>query len=169
MLVPATTKNVYAADELPLKVNLPAALIVNTDCSYNEGRHWLAVHINSHEQAEYFDSFGIPPSNPNFILFMQRNSKMWSYNNVTLQSNFSNVCGKYCLMYLYFKTQNYSLLDFVNNFSADRISNDKIVETMYQNVFGDNSKNNEHLGKGLVCPSLLSTLQTSFSNNLASF
>lgn len=151
-----------------MKVNLPAALIINTDCSYNEGRHWLAVHINSHEQAEYFDSFGIPPSNPNFISFMQRNSKMWFYNNVTLQSNFSNVCGKYCLMYLYYKTQNYSLQDFVNNFSSDRISNDKIVETMYKNVFSNNLKNKGRLVKGLEGPSLLFTLQTSFSSSMDS-
>lgn len=138
ILLPAAHKNVYAADELPQKVNLPASLIINTDNSYNEGRHWLAIYIDSNEVAEYFDSFGIPPNNNNFIKFIRRNSRSWSFNDIGLQSYFSNVCGKYCLCYLYFKSQNYTLKDFIGKFSRNRDKNDEIVTAMHQKLFVDN-------------------------------
>jgi len=66
---------------------------------------------------------------------MQRNSKIWRYNNIDLQSYNSDVCGKYCLLYLYYKCQNYTLQDFVGNFTSDKIRNDGKVEAMYKKLF----------------------------------
>jgi len=93
------------------------------------------MYINSQEICEYFDSFGLPPSNPNFVSFMQRNSKIWHYNNVGLQSYYTDVCGKYCLTYLYYKCQNYSLQDFVGNFTSNKLHNDEKVTKMHEALF----------------------------------
>ena len=35
--------------------------ICNTDCSHNEGTHWVALSINDQGEGLYFDLYGLPP------------------------------------------------------------------------------------------------------------
>ena len=39
----AVFKDVLPLDKLPLKVNYPSAYVINTDPSYLQGEHWLAL------------------------------------------------------------------------------------------------------------------------------
>lgn len=129
-------ENVYAADQLPTgKVSLPSSIIINLDTSDQQGSHWVCIHIDAQEKAEYFDSYGFPPANPSFIKYMQKNSKMWTYNTRSQQSYFSSVCGHYCIVYLYIRSQHYTLHDFLGLFSIDRDNNDNIIKYLYSKKF----------------------------------
>lgn len=134
--------NVYAADCLPTsKVTLPCSVIINLDSSKQKGSHWVCIHIDVQEKAEYFDSYGFPPTNPEFVSFMLKNSKIWTYNTCGLQDYFSSVCGNYCIVYLYFKTRHYTMRDFLGLFSNDRLNNDSLIRYLYNKlIMGKDNK-----------------------------
>lgn len=138
----ASHENVYAADCLPMsKVPLPCSVIINLDNSKQKGSHWVCIHIDIQKKAEYFDSYGFPPTNREFISFMQKNSNVWTYNTQGLQDYFSTVCGNYCVVYLYFKTRHYTMKDFLGLFSSDRLNNDLLIKYLYSRIFvGKNNK-----------------------------
>jgi hypothetical protein len=65
----------FARDRIPkAKLKSHGALIVNTDPSIKEGEHWVAMMINEDGTGEYFDSYGLPPLQQDFITFMNKNS-----------------------------------------------------------------------------------------------
>ena len=45
--------------------------ICNTDCSHNEGTHWVALSINDQGEGLYFDSYGLPPVFKEFSTFFE--------------------------------------------------------------------------------------------------
>ena len=45
--------------------------ICNTDCSHNEGTHWVALSINDQGEGLYFDSYGLPPVFKEFSTFLK--------------------------------------------------------------------------------------------------
>lgn len=127
--------NVFAANRMPVFVQLPIYLISNLDPDYKPGSHWVAIYIDINGVGEYFDSYGRKPEGYH-KMFLKRNTKKWSYNHNQLQSYFSSVCGKYCLVYLYFKMKNVKMVDFVNKFfSVNTISNDFIICKMFSFIF----------------------------------
>ena len=127
-------EEVFAADTLPRYVNKkPSYYIINSDPISKPGRHWLALTIDWHGNAEYFDSYGFPPHTLEHRKFLDRHSKSSRHNHVELQAFDSVVCGQYCIMYLLHKAHGYSLPDFVNMyFTNDRHKNDKYVDEMFQ-------------------------------------
>ena len=71
--------------------------IVNLANSYKKGSHWIGIKfINS--KLFYFDSYGIP-----FVADIIRkkypNSKIIT-NIYRIQSNSSNECGKFCIIFI---------------------------------------------------------------------
>lgn len=127
---------VLGADQLPVNVlTVPCSFVINLDKSTQPGSHWVSIHIDVQRKAEYFDSYGFPPLNLEFVQFMRRNSKTWTYNAIGLQSIDSDVCGQYCAMYLYFRTRHYTLHDFISLFSKDRGNNDALVSYLYSKFF----------------------------------
>ncbi len=52
---------VCATDELAIFSNTSGMYIVNTDYSWNEGKHWVAFNFPSHGPCEFFDSLGREP------------------------------------------------------------------------------------------------------------
>ena len=132
----AVHENVYASDQIPsTRIPLPASVIVNLDKSSQPGSHWISIYIDVQEKAEYFDSYGFPPVRQEFITFMRKNSKIWTYNSTALQDYYSDVCGQYCAVYLYFKTRHYTLKDFLSLFSSDRSNNDSVIKYLYAKIF----------------------------------
>ena len=93
---------VFARDKIP---NLdgerrPFALVFNSDPADQPGRHWLAIYgAESTKSIEFFDSFGLPPSIYNLDSdFPIRSSSR------SIQPLGSNVCGHYCLLFLYYRS-----------------------------------------------------------------
>lgn len=120
---------VFACDTLPKMISKkPALLICNTDPISKPGEHWVAIYISSNNNAEYFDSFGLPPTNKYIKKFLERNCKKYIYNKQMIQSLFSSYCGHFCIMYGFYKGVSRSLNLFLKVFdSKNSKNNNKIV------------------------------------------
>lgn len=107
---------VFPFDLFPLETFLETSpsramcCIVNSDPSNKPGTHWIAFFMDKANQIrnnipilEFFDSYGLPPSAYSFKPISPTVCTVIS-NKYTLQSYSSNVCGHYCLMYLYLRT-----------------------------------------------------------------
>ena len=67
----------------------------------NKGSHWCALVIDDNKQAIYFDSYGLEP--PKEIKHLLKSSQ-YKIGNTTknIQSLMSNLCGFFCLGFIYF-------------------------------------------------------------------
>lgn len=91
---------VYARDTLPTGKKRNAMLVMNTDTSNLPGQHWVAVIIRR-KVGYCFDSLGFPPSST-LSKWMNRQCDKWSSNtNRRVQPMYSELCGYYCLYFLY--------------------------------------------------------------------
>lgn len=100
---------VYPRDLLPTSSTLrycrPLTLIINTDTSNLDGRHWVAVYIDRSGYGEYFDSLAQPI--PDHIsLWLSRNSSQWKYVlrpfiDSPIQSITSQTCGAFAYFYVH--------------------------------------------------------------------
>lgn len=125
---------VYPIDRLPLKQDLEynesgeCFLVVNLDPSYKSGSHWIALYINASTRCnEYFDSYGEEPNSEisSYLRSFLRNKKQ-------LQSAFSTTCGQWCMLYIWYRCNGYTLEMFVKKFhemmNADVNVNDIVNE-----------------------------------------
>jgi len=72
--------------------------VFNTDCSSKPGTHWLACYYDHPSNTlEFFDSYAQTPSFYNLIIPRNLITRL---NEIPLQSEFSTVCGQYCIYYL---------------------------------------------------------------------
>ena len=85
---------------------------------------------------EFFDSYGLPPSNYSrtFTSFLNNNSS-WIFNTVTLQSVNSKVCGNYCLYFALFRSRQVNMSTIVNRFSSNKSRNDFLVKQFIEEHF----------------------------------
>jgi hypothetical protein len=51
-------KGVYARNRLPRRLNVPSALIGNTNPDDQPGTHWVALYIDANSRGEYYDPTG---------------------------------------------------------------------------------------------------------------
>lgn len=139
---------VYAADQIPLSIRY-GGFIANTDANFKPGRHWCAFYFNGSGQSEFFDSYGKPPLyyNNSFLSCLRKNSVVQTYNSETLQNNYSNVCGQYCLYFLMHRTRGQQLKDIVqtlkNTSHRDQYVYDYISRTFPYCVTNDNRRYNQ--------------------------
>lgn len=110
---------VYPINRLPIII-LPkkCGIIINLDEHYKEGSHWVAVKFEPQRPAFYFDSFGRRPPNA-IIAFMEKNAKSWIACNRIYQSEYSSLCGYYCILFLLCKQDRFFNMmrscDFIHN------------------------------------------------------
>ena len=122
---------VFACDQLPLNATLsrPLALVVNTDPSHQSGTHWLAVYIDTHNQASFFDSFGNPPDRfaKSIGKFLEANCNDVQYITRQVQSSCSAVCGQHCVFFLLHmdKSEDYDALS--TKYKVNTHTNDRMV------------------------------------------
>ena len=134
----AIFQGVYPSDKLPTRVSsFPALFIANVDTSEKPGSHWVAFYFTKERKGEFFDSYGLPPSNytGTFSSFLNNNSNGWSFNSVTLQSINSKVCGHYCLYYALFRCRNIGMSTIVHRFSKNKQRNDFLVKRFIEKHF----------------------------------
>jgi hypothetical protein len=86
-------------DKSPQEVqSYPYAYVLNTDYSVGPGIHWVALFVLSEDQAEYFDSFGMPP-NDCIKKFLEK-FQIIKRSTIRLQAYSSSVCGQYCIYFM---------------------------------------------------------------------
>jgi len=114
--------------------------IANTDPSTKPGTHWVAFYrdLQNDSPLEFFDSYGQSPLSYGFF---SGNSKFpkdlpLSFNNTILQSLTSNVCGQYCLLFLYLrmKSECPSPLHFIINKMVKLAPNSQLRDKCVANL-----------------------------------
>ena len=134
----AVFQGVYPSDKLPTSVSsFPALFIANVDTTDKPGSHWVAFYFTKDQKGEFFDSYGLPPSNytGTFSLFLNNYSNGWKFNSKTLQSIDLKVCGHYCLYYALFRCRNICMSTIVNRFSSNKRRNDFLVKRFIEKHF----------------------------------
>ena len=120
---------VFARDELPdfTREIRPWCLIFNTDPKNQPGTKWLALYAPSAGRIELFDLFGFSFSMYSLDFLDPLHS---SYS---LQPSTTSVCGHYCIVYIYYRSHNYSLDDIVDLFT-DISNRDEWVKQYIYNM-----------------------------------
>ena len=146
----AVFQGVYPSDELPATVaSFPALFIANVDTREKPGSHWVALYFTRERDGEFFDSYGLPPSNyiGTFSSLLNNNSNGWRFNSVTLQSINSKVCGHYCSYYALFRCRNIGMSTIVHRFSKNKRRNVFLVKRFIEKTFSTRSQNISYLWK----------------------
>ena len=76
---PRTTsvfRGVYSRNRLPRILNVPTALVGNTDPDNLEGEHWIAIYIDANSKGEYYDPTGSPPFQDAYVNFKYQKKKL---------------------------------------------------------------------------------------------
>ena len=87
----------FPCDRIPFTDRYPYFVVANTDSSFQSGTHWIVIYVFNAYNAEYFDSYGELP-NPCIQKYLE-NYKYVKINKFQIQSNFSEVCGQYCIYF----------------------------------------------------------------------
>ena len=112
---------VFASNELPSKIPIyPSGLIANTDPNNKPGQHWVAMFLEEVKE-EFFDSYGLPPNfyTDYFTKFLTSHPGDTERNVGTLQALNSDVCGYYCMFYLFHRSRDQDFKSIVKHFSLD--------------------------------------------------
>ena len=126
-------KGTIAFNEKPKKITRPSAYIINTQNRDKDGEHWLALYFNLNGDVDFFDSYGLGPSFYGLEKYLLKSSNKCNYNTIALQGLESHYCGLYCVLFVLFKCQKKTFLNFLNNFSYNTFDNDKEIEKMIMN------------------------------------
>ena len=143
---PMTSKTFYGvfpSDKLPQTIEkYPCGIVANTDPSDKPGEHWIAMFISieqkgSLKKGSFFDSLGKLPEfyGTSFTNFLNKHCNEWGFNSRKLQSDWSAVCGEYCLFYLYQRSRGHSLNKIVRVFNNNTLINDAMVSQFVKNHF----------------------------------
>ena len=151
---PSTKKifcGVFAADQLPKTIDtFPCGFVANTDPITEPGTHWVSFYFPSRDKTEFFDSYGYPPEHYGFESY-----KIETWNKYKLQSSWSEVCGQYCIFYLYHKSRGYSMSKIVNLFTDNRRLNDCKVACYVKEHFNVTIDKQPICGLNQCCKPLL--------------
>lgn len=128
------TRGVFPADGIPMRLDLPAALIANTQTSDMPGLHWVGLFIKKNGHGYFFDSYGCRPGTTYMKDAIKRNCRLWCYNKKPLQAIGSDVCGQYCLQFVYYMAKYNNLQTFLDKFSKNPESNDKKTAAFYRRL-----------------------------------
>lgn len=119
--------------------------IINLQDYYDgQGSHWTTLIIKK-DMAIYYDSYGIVPPRSiiNFIKRLNKNIKFY-YSLDQIQHKDSQLCGYFCLYFLYFVTvlhkkctkYRYLLNKHNKIFSLEnKLLNDKILQKLIKNIY----------------------------------
>ena len=127
---------VFPVNRVPFKQNRlldEVFFIINNQPAGYRGQHWLVVRLtrSKHsEPSEFFDPFGYPPShyNPSITNMLILNGPSFIQNNKHIQDQLSDYCGYYCMLYILYRSMNYSMSNFLEMFSETNFKkNDKLA------------------------------------------
>lgn len=109
------------------------------------------MYVDQFGNGYYFDSYGAPPSIPNHINRLRQNCKYFRWNTMRMQSENSDACGQYCVMFSHFLSNGFGMHRFKNVFSTNYKKNDKIVKEFYDNLILKNAVLNQRRNEERKC------------------
>ena len=114
---------------MPKKIK-DGAYVINLDEYADVGTHWIALFCRRSEIV-YFDSFGVehvPEDIEEFI-----GNKIIKVNIFRVQSNYSIMCGYFCIGFIDFMLAGKKLTDFTGMFSLyDFEKNDCVILSYFK-------------------------------------
>ena len=137
---PKTFKGVFSCDNFyqKFKATHPTPgdqYIINLSSSNHSGSHWVAILINSHQEADYFDSYGLDCYDDFIRKGLAEQSIDFSSFNKTIQDPSSQFCGLYCAAYLLCKELNISNHTFASFFhDTELLKNDIICVEIIKDI-----------------------------------
>ena len=105
---------VFARDRIR-KPGLPCAFVFNIDLHNKKGQHWVAVYIDKKSVGYYCDSYGLPPSHPEFINFLKKYCNISVYNDVRVQDDGYKACGQLCIFFLLHMSYGWDMDDIIDS------------------------------------------------------
>lgn len=129
-----TIKNVHsyvcAIDQLNVIKTNSFCAIVNSEKSFMRGAHWFALYKSAKQNyIDFFCSFGVGYEEYDVELteFLKNQKCKVRYNKLQCQSNYSSICGMYCIYFLYCRDNGISYKTFLSLFTDNLYYNDQIV------------------------------------------
>lgn len=127
--------------EKKTKDQRPFAIVYNTDDSDGPGIHWCAAIFHPNLTAEFFDSYGQPPSAYNLQKNLLKYADNIYYINKRVQG-FLPTCGHHVLFYLLQRCRNVPPHVIYSKYYSDyRNSNDSFVFQFIKKNFGSKMAN----------------------------
>lgn len=147
---------IYPCDRIPVEVNRPCCLVINTDSASEAGVHWVAVYIDAWGKGVYFDSYGFEPLDPAVRAFLKQNTRVWHYNSEPIQNVLSDRCGYYCLCFLTKVARGYTLRELMRVFDVRKPHQNDIRVTQwfhrqYKSKFHRNTRRQLCRQNGILC------------------
>ena len=125
------------------KIEPSSSYIINLNSEFNEkdernaGSHWVALLTDDLKKAIYFDSYG--EKEPNEIKnLLKCNQYKIAHTSKNIQSLMSNLCGFFCLAFIYFLTiSKHRTKNIINDASIflDLFEDLDLVDDIYKNEF----------------------------------
>lgn len=138
---------VFAADQIKsIKSNQVGTLIVNTDPSYLDGKHWISFCLDKKDIYLYDPlCLNIFPSEY-FNHFVLRMNKALHLNMLKVQATDSVLCGYHALVFCYVMNNHASenkFRSFLNSFHPYNVSGREQLSLTYYTIVRENeSKSN---------------------------
>jgi len=125
------------------KIEPSSSYIINLNSEFNEkqernaGSHWVALITDDLKKAIYMDSYG--EKEPNEIRnLLKSNQYKIAHTSKNIQSLMSNLCGFFCLAFIYFLTvSKYRTKNIINDASIflDQYEDLDLINNIYKNEF----------------------------------
>ena len=112
-------RGVYSKDMLPNRIGEDESVVINTqDHLDGGGTHWVCVvnQLDSSEE-EYFDSFGVHPSDV-LVDYMKTSGKGLLYSDNLIQDVDSIMCGSYVCYFIMERAKGWPMRDILLDFSS---------------------------------------------------
>lgn len=127
-------KGWYPRDKIPNKNTLryPASLLINLDKENQKGSHWVGIFAEGLKKTiYYFDSYAMEPVKEvkNFLNEFPKIIR----NKFPYQSIYSNVCGHYVIVFIYFLSLSFSFDYFIRQLDQSR-NTDLFVNTIVKKM-----------------------------------
>jgi hypothetical protein len=124
-------------------IEASTSYIINLNSEFNEknernaGSHWVALMTDDLQKAIYFDSYG--EKEPNEIKnLLKSNQYKIAHTTTNIQSLMSNLCGFFCLAFIYFlSVSKYRTKNIINDASIflDLYEDLDLISDIYKNEF----------------------------------
>jgi hypothetical protein len=124
-------------------IEASTSYIINLNSEFNEknernaGSHWVALMTDDLQKAIYFDSYG--EKEPNEIKnLLKSNQYKIAHTTKNIQSLMSNLCGFFCLAFIYFlSVSKYRTKNIINDASIflDLYEDLDLISDIYKNEF----------------------------------
>ena len=127
---PITNKRfcgVFPSDKLPQTIDkYPCGFVANTDPSTKPGIHWVSIYLSSLRKGFYGGAF---------TDFLEKQCDEWDVNDRKFQSDWSDVCGQYCIFFLSHRARGCSMNKILQLFDDNTMLNDAKVSDFVKTHF----------------------------------